>query len=137
MLSEKPSYLSVTTKIGFKLPTFWCALSLLIGVLVDEISGAIFVSLTSLAIAWVCFKFTCFFLSFQEHSGIVSNSTFDKVIKILWAISVLGWCIFILKATLYESGSSLYYEAVFSIVHYGFMLGVSQKWGAHFVETRV
>ena len=137
MLSEKPNYLSTTTKIGFKLPVVWCAVSLLVGIALNEISGAIFVSLASLAMVWVCFKIATFFLSFQQNTGILSNNTYDNVIKLIWVVSLLGWFASLVKAFVFSGSSSPYYESVFSIVYFSFMLAATEKWGAHFVEKRV
>ena len=66
MLSEKPNYLLATEKLGLIFPIFWCVVALAVGIAIDQVNGAIFISFGSLAMVWMCLKISSFFLSFQN-----------------------------------------------------------------------
>ena len=132
-LSIKPNYLVRTDNIGFLFPVVWSSISLILGVLFYEVSGAIFISIMSLFFVWLTYKLTSFFLSFQQHSGIVTNGFYDQVIKFLWFVSAFGFLVSIANAVLFQPEKHMYYHAVFSIVSFGFALASARKWGCHYV----
>ena len=132
----KPSYLVKTDNIGFLIPIIWATAALVVGVLFYEISGAIFVSVMSLIGTWVMYKLSSLFLSFQQHSGILSNNLYDKVLKLIWLVSVFGFLIFNVNTVITQASQSAYYNVVFSIVYFGFALASARKWGCHFVDKK-
>jgi hypothetical protein len=131
----KPKYFYLTEKIGFNLPVVWCFTSLAIGLFFKDIGGAIFISAMSLALTWLSFKLCGFFLSFQQHSGIASNSVFDKILKLIWLVSVIGFTFSILNAVFFKQPEHTYFYLLFSITYFGFSLAASKKWGSYYVET--
>jgi len=137
MQLKKPKYLLITSDIGFKLPLAWCVSALIIGILTQEIAAAIFISIASLFLVWFTCKLAVFFLSFQEHSGILKNHIYDNVLKAIWFISLFCLVIDFVKSLLFNTGSEAFLGCVFSIVYFGFMLSASKRWGMHFVEKRV
>lgn len=132
-LSIKPNYLVKTDNIGFLFPVVWSAIALILGVLFHEASGAIFISIMSLFIVWLTYKLVSFFLSFQQHSGIVPNGIYDQIIKFVWFASAFGFLVSIANAVLFQPEQHMYYHAVFSIVSFGFALASARKWGCHYV----
>ena len=133
----RPKYIDVTERLGFRFPIFWCLVALVIGLLFKDIGGTIFVSTMSLLVTWLCFKLSCFFFSFQQQSGIISNSVFDTLLKFIWLASLFGFTLSIFSAVFFQSAEHAYFYVVFSIVYFGFTLAVSKKWGSHYVETRI
>ncbi|TPV51734.1 hypothetical protein FJ444_21225 [Aestuariibacter sp. GS-14] len=137
MQLKTPKYLLVTQELGFKLPLAWCLSALTIGILIQEIAAAIFISSASLFLVWLTSKLASFFFSFQEHSGILKNHIYDNVLKAIWFVSLFGLLINFFKSLLFNVGSEAFLGCVFSIVYFGFMLSASNRWGMHFVEKRV
>jgi hypothetical protein len=90
-VSARPKYLDVTEKIGLMLPIFWCLVALVIGILSQDIAGAIFVSTMTLLMTFLCFKSGCFIFSFQQHAGVLKNSTFDTLLKSVWFAALFGF----------------------------------------------
>ena len=131
--TEKPSYLVKTDDIGFLVPIIWATLALIVGVLFYEVSVAIIVSVLSLIGTWINYKLASFFFSFQQHSGILNNSTYDRVLKYIWLASVFGFMISITYAVITQASQIAYGNVVFSIVFYGFALASTRKWGCYFV----
>ncbi len=134
--SKKPKYLVFTDKLGFKLPIFWCVIALIVGIFLHDISSSLFIPVMSLLLTWVCFKSTSFLLSFQKHSGIVSNSIFDNILKFIWLASIISFIFSILNAAFQASGQT-YPSTVFSIVYFGFSLAATNSWGKCYIERRV
>lgn len=132
-LSIKPNYLVKTDNIGFRFPIFWSSMALIWGVLFHEVSGAIFISTMSLFFVWLTYKLTSLFLSFQQHSGVVSNGFFDQVLKFIWFASAFGFLVSITYAVTFQSEQYEYYYVVFSIVSFGFALAAARKWACHYV----
>lgn len=136
-VTVRPKYLDVTEKIGFKLPVGWCSIALVIGILSQDIGGAIFVSTMTLIVTLLCFKLTCFVFSFQQKSGIFNNSTFDTLLKLVWIASLFGFTYSVFSAFFFQPSEYVFFYVVFSIVYFGFSLAVSRKWGSYYVETRI
>lgn len=129
----KPNYLVRTDHIGFIFPAFWSLAAIVLGGLFYDVSAAIFVSVMSLCIVWVTYKLFSFFLSFQQHSGILSNGLYDQVLKFIWFASVFGLFVSIAHAVIFQPNQYAYYYVVFSIVNFGFALAAARKWGCHYV----
>ena len=125
----KPNYFIKTEKVGVSFPAIWCIVSLVIGFAFFEVGAAIFVSIMSFALCLLLSKFTQFVLSFQSHSGIVSNSTFESVLRFIWFASVIGFFINIATSALGKPPQEAYIHYVFSIVNFGFTLAASKMWG--------
>ena len=136
-VSARPKYLDVTEKIGFKLPVCWCFVALAIGILFHDIVGAIFVSTMTLLITFLCFKSGCFIFSFQQHAGILKNSTFDTLLKIVWFATLFGFAYSVFNAILFQPSEYSFFYIVFSIAYFGFSLAVSKKWGSYYVDSRI
>lgn len=132
-LSIKPNYLVKTDNIGFRFPIFWSSMALIWGVLFHEVSGAIFISTMSLFLVWLTYKLMSLFLSFQQHSGIVSNGFYDQVLKFIWFASMFGFLASIAYALTFQPKQYMYYYVVFSIISFGFALASARKWGCHYV----
>lgn len=133
----KPKYLHCTEVLGFKIPLVWCSLAILVGLLFHEVVEAILVPLLTLLMVYLCHKITCFFLSFQEHSGILSDEVYGVVIKFIWFSSVLGFSISLFNAAFKSVTSEVNFEffnGVFSIVYFGFALAAANKWGKTYVS---
>jgi hypothetical protein len=137
MLSEKPNYLIVTEKLGFKFPLAWCIAALVIGAATQEVSSALFISIGSLFMVWLTCKLASLFFSFQQHSGILKNNVYDNAIKAVWFISLICLLINVFKSIFFQQGSASFLGGVFSIVYFSFMLAAANKWGMHYVEKRV
>lgn len=130
-----PNYLAITNKIGLALPILWCGCSMLIGSFYFSVSGSIFVSLGSLLVAWVSLKLVSFFLSFQQHSGVVSNETYDLIVKLVWFISVIGAFSISIKSIFSDEPQEAFYSVSFNIVYWGGALAAARKWGGHYVQN--
>jgi len=137
MLSEKPNYLVFTEKNAIKLPIAWCLSAFFIGLATQELFATIFTCLATLFVVWLCYKVSSFFLSFQQHSGILKNATYDNVIKAIWFIALFSIAISFAQSLLFKDGADVYFNACFSISYFSFMLAAAKKWGMHYVEKRV
>lgn len=131
--ANKPSYLIRSESIGFIFPAVWSLIALIWGILFHEVSGAIFISVTSFLFVWLTYKLASFFFSFQQHSGIISNRLYDQIVKFVWFLSAFGFLVSIVSAMLFQPESHIYYRVVFSIVSFGFLLASSRKWGCYYV----
>ncbi|MFT7356159.1 MAG: hypothetical protein ACI92T_003211 [Pseudoalteromonas distincta] len=132
----KPKYLNCTEALGFKIPLVWCSLAILVGLIFHQVVEAILVPLLTLLMVYLCHKITCFFLSFQEHSGILSDKVYALVIKFIWFSAVLGFSISLLGAAFESVNSEVNFEffnGVFSIVYFGFVLAAANLWGKTYV----
>ena len=132
----KPKYLHYTEVLGFKIPIAWCSLAILVGFIFHEIVEAFLVPLLTLLMVYICHKLACFFLSFQEHSGILSDQVYTLVIKLIWFSSVIGFAISLFNAALKSVTSEanvVFFNGVFSIVYFGFALAAANKWGKVYV----
>jgi hypothetical protein len=136
-VSARPKYLDVTEKIGLMLPIFWCLVALVIGILSQDIAGAIFVSTMTLLMTFLCFKSGCFIFSFQQHAGVLKNSTFDTLLKSVWFAALFGFTYSIFNSVFFQPSEHSFFYMVFSIAYFGFSLAVSKKWGSYYVETRI
>ena len=133
----KPKYLDLTEKLGLKLPVCWCLIALVIGLLSQEIGGTLFVSSMTLLVTWLSFKLSCLVFSFQENSGILSNSSFDVLLKFVWFASLFGFIYSIFSAIFFQPPKYTFFYLVFSIAYFGFSLAASKKWGSYYVEARI
>ena len=131
----KPIYILQTEKLGLYLPLIWCATSLLVGLGFFDVGGAIFVSIMSFLMCLILNKLSQFVLSFQSHSGIVSNETFQIVVKFIWFGSLVGFLMNFINAILSKPFQEAYFQCAFSIVYFGFALAASKKWDDKFEFT--
>jgi hypothetical protein len=132
----KPNYLNYTETLGFKIPLVWSSLAILVGLIFHEVEEAILVPLLTILMVYICHKTTSFFLSFQEHSGILSDKIYGVVIKFIWFSAVLGFFISLFSAAFESVNSEVNFEffnGVFSIVYFGFALAAANKWGKIYV----
>ena len=132
----KPKYLNYTEILGFKIPLVWCSLAMLIGLIFHEVVEAILVPPLTLLMVYICHKITSFFLSFQEHSGILSEKVYGVIIKFIWFSAVLGFFISLFSAAYESVNNEVNFEflnGVFSIVYFGFALAAANKWGKTYV----
>jgi hypothetical protein len=134
--ADKPNYMRTTQSLGWKLSFLWCFLGLIIGIVFVDVGGAIFISLASLIFVWIISKVTGFFLSFQQHSGILSNQVYDKALIIVWWVALAGFLGSIIYSFAFRGADQIFYHSVFAIVYLGFAIEVSSRWAAYYVEQR-
>lgn len=127
----KPNYFIKTEKTGVLFPAIWSSFALVIGLAFFEVGAAVFVSIMSFALCLLLNKITQFVLSFQQHSGIVSNSIFENTLKFIWFSSVIGFFANIATSALTKPFQEAYFHSVFSIVYFGFAIASSKMWGVY------
>lgn len=128
----KPDYFLKTEKARILFPALWCLLSLVVGVLFFDIGGAIFVSAMSYGLCLLLNKITQFVLSFQSHSGVVSNSFYENILKFIWFSSFIGILVTIVGSFIGKPLQEAYFNSVFCIVYFGFALAAATKWDSKY-----
>jgi hypothetical protein len=135
----KPKYLYLTEVLGLKIPFLWCLLATVVGLIFYETVDTISVPVLTLLMVYMCYKLACFFLSFQKYSGVVSDSVYGVVIKLIWFSSVIGFFISVFSAVFESTNSEAgvaFFKGAFSIVYFGFALAAANKWGETYVSKQ-